>query len=333
MLIPAFFQAAARLSGSVDWSGALRDGLDPSALDAARLGALGLAPRHVRALREGLSAESPHPFLTLRDPDWPPGLASAPFAPAILFCRGNLELLREPGLALVGTRRCTETGTRLARTFARAVADLGGVVVSGLAYGVDMAAHEAAQGRTIAVLGQGLDTALTTHQARLAEAVLAQGGLLVSEFLPGTAPARWTFPQRNRVIAALARATVVVEAPRRSGALITARLALELGREVLAVPGSPLAEASEGCLDLIAQGARMCRSADDLRDALGLSGQRRRDDPLDLLAHLGEAVSLDDLVGVIDAPPVEILRALTSLELTGVVMRLPGDRYSAVVPR
>ena len=237
---------------------------------------------------------------------------------------------------MVGTRRCTDTGKRLARSFAATAAELGGVVVSGLAWGVDMAAHEAALSRTIAVLGQGLDTTLSSHQARLAEQIVSSGGLIVSEFLPGTRPERWTFPQRNRVIAALARATVVIEAPQRSGALITARLAVELGREVLAVPGSPLCEASSGCLDLIAQGARMCRGADDIREALGFArGDRRvseRTDPLGLLEHLGAGVGLDELLSVIDASPVEILRALAGLELTGVVTRLPGDRYAAVVP-
>lgn len=331
MLIPAFFQAAARLSGSVDWSGALREGVDPSTLDAAGLASLGLSPRQVRALREGSETDSEVPFLTCTSPGWPPHLAEAPYAPAALFYRGDPALLGEPGLAVVGTRRCTDTGLKLARRFAQAAVNLGAVVVSGLAWGVDMAAHEVAGGRTIAVLGQGLDTPLTAHQERLAEQILAEGGLLVSEFLPGTRPSKWTFPQRNRVIAALSRATVVVEAPRRSGALITARLAVELGREVLAVPGSPLQEASEGCLDLIAQGARMCRSEEDLREALGLR-EARRGDPLGLLHHLGSPVSLDELIGVIDASPVQILRALTALELTGVVTRLPGDRYSAVVP-
>lgn len=336
MLIPAFFQAAARLSGRVDWSGACRQGVDPSGLDPRALAELGLSPRHVSALRAGVEADSPDPFLTLRDAAWPSGLAEAPFAPAILFCRGDPTLLAQPGLAVVGTRRCTDTGLRLARTFSAAAVDLGAVVVSGLAWGVDMAAHEVALSRTIAVLGQGLDTPLSSHQARLADQILAAGGLLVSEFLPGTRPERWTFPQRNRVIAALARATVVIEAPRRSGALITARLAVELGREVLAVPGSPLAEASAGCLDLIAQGARMCREIGDIREALGLAAEgatpRRRSDPLGLVEHLGDGLNLDELLSVIDASPVEILRALAGLELTGVVMRLPGDRYAAVVP-
>lgn len=331
-VLPGFWHAAARLSGRVDWSVPLRTAAAASlpTLDAEGLVSLGVPPPRAAALVAAPACHSADPVLTLADAGWPESLRGLPYAPAVLFARGNLSLLAEPCVAIVGTRRCTDLGRRMARALARGAVEAGAVVVSGLAYGIDACAHEVALERTIAVLGQGLDAPLQRHQQPLADAILRAGGLLLSEFPPGTPPAVFTFPQRNRVIAGLSRATVVVEAGQRSGALITARLAVDYGREVLAVPGSPLAEASAGCLSLLAQGARLCRGADDLAHALGLDTPRARpvEDPLGLLAALGGGAGVDELVDRTGADAVTLLRALAALELTGVVERLPGDRYT-----
>lgn len=339
-VLPGFWHAAARLSGRVDWTAPLRE--HPAAslprLSAARLVEAGLSPQRAQALLSEHPLEAPGDWRCLADEGWPAALVGLSFAPAVLFYRGDLTLLGEPALALVGTRRCTETGRRLARTLARAVVEAGAVVVSGLAYGIDAEAHGAVPERTVAVLGQSLDLPLDRHQQRLADQIVGSGGLLLSEFPPGTRPARWTFPQRNRIIAGLARATVVVEAAQRSGALITARFANEFGREVLAVPGSPLQEASQGCLDLLADGARLCRGAEDLLSALALDRGRPRSAaaadglPGALLELLEVAQSIDDLIDKTDQDPVTLMRRLGALELTGMIQRLPGDRYIRTRP-
>jgi DNA processing protein len=187
------------------------------------------------------------------------GLAHGPVA---LTLEGNLALLDGPAVAIVGARQCTGTGRAWSRRIAAAVVEAGGVVVSGLADGIDTEAHLAARGRTIAVIGAGLRASMPGWQARLRAQILGAGGLLVSEFPPYLSPARWTFPVRNRVLAALSDATVVVEAGARSGARITARAAVGFGREVLAVPADPDALASAGCLDLIEEGATVVRDVD-----------------------------------------------------------------------
>ncbi len=192
-------------------------------------------------------------------PEWPVPLRGLPGAPVALAYEGNLGLLAAPAVAIVGTRRCTATGRRLARELARAVVQAGGVVVSGLAAGIDAEGHIAAAGRTIAVLGQGLDSPMAGWQARLRERVLAEGGLVLSEYPPAQPAAAWTFPRRNRIIAGLACTTVVMEAGHRSGAKITAHNAAEYGRRVLAVPGLPDCESFAGCLDLIEEGAEVYR--------------------------------------------------------------------------
>jgi len=333
-VLPGFWHAAARLSGRVDWSVPLRQ------VAAARLPTLsleglttmGIPPHRAMELVIGRDLPLADPALTLADPDWPAALIDLPYAPAVLFTRGDRQLLRAPALAVVGTRRATDSGRRLARQLARATVELGAVVVSGLAHGIDSEAHATVRARTIAVLGQSLDLPLDRHQQRLADEIVEAGGLLLSEYPPPTRPARWTFPQRNRVIAGLAGATVVVEAASRSGALITARQAADYGREVLAVPGSPLAEASQGCLDLLAEGARLCRGAEDLASALGLHRTPRavEDPAASLLALVDEPRSLDDLVEPSGMDPVTLLRRLSALELAGLVARRPGDRYQRI---
>jgi DNA processing protein len=250
----------------------------------------------------------------------------------VLFWTGNADLLGGgPHVAIVGARQCTGDGTRMARSLACAIAAVHGVVVSGLAHGIDTAAHLAAPSRTIAVLGQGLLARRTQAAIRTAETILASGGLLLSEFVPTYPASKHTFPQRNRVIAGLSALTVVVEAAKRSGASITARLALEAGRDVGAVPGSPYARASAGCLALLAQGAAIIRGPEDMLQLLGIKQERQapptpEDDPI--IQAIGvSGSSFDALIDRLQMSPARLGAALGALELQGQIRRLPGDRF------
>jgi DNA processing protein len=328
-LIPPFWQRAARHSGRVDFGAVLRrapDGLDR--LDAAGLQSLGVPLQVAVALAGGGGTTIDADALTLADARYPALLRQLVGAPPILYTRGDPSLLTRRGVAIVGARRCTPSGKANARALARAVADAGGLVVSGLAWGIDSAAHDAAPGATVAVLGQGLGVKLGGPQGRLADEIVAAGGLVVSEFPPDQPPARWTFPQRNRIIAGLATVVVVVEAGVGSGSLITARWAADLGRDVMAVPGSPSSDASVGCLDLIEAGARMVRGSAGVLDAAGLRGATLSDPTHQtVLAAMVGPTSYDLLLGGCGLPMSALDRVLAALELTGQVERLPGDRY------
>jgi DNA processing protein len=203
-------------------------------------------------------------WLRADSPSWPSSLRNLPGAPVALSWQGNLSLLGAEAVAVVGTRRCTATGRRLARELSAAVAGAGAVVVSGMAAGIDTEAHLAAGGRTIAVLGQGLAAGMAGWQERIRERILAAGGLVLSEYAPVQNADVYTFPRRNRIIAGLAFATVVVEAGHRSGAKITAHNAADYGRRVLAVPGPPDCASFAGCLDLIEEGAEVYRGVRSL---------------------------------------------------------------------
>lgn len=201
---------------------------------------------------------------------YPADLLQAPSPPILLFGEGDASLLCAPGIAVVGSRTPTPTGIEVAAEFARGFAGAGLCVVSGLAAGIDAAAHHAAlplSGKTLAVLGCGPDIAFPTGNARLMRSI-AEEGLLLTEHAPGTQPQRSHFPSRNRIVAGLALATVVVEARLRSGALISARLAAEAGREVFAVPGSIRNLAAEGCHQLIRDGAVLATRAEDVIESL-----------------------------------------------------------------
>jgi DNA processing protein len=206
------------------------------------------------------------------DARYPPQLAEISDAPALLYVRGDARALGATQLAMVGTRRPTTAGTRTAHTFAGYLAQSGLVITSGLALGIDAASHAGALeagGLSIAVLGCGLDTIYPPEHADLAACIVAQGAL-VSEFPPGTPPRRGNFPRRNRLISALSRGVLVVEAARHSGSLITARLAAEQGREVFAVPGSIHNLMARGCHALIRSGARLVESAEEIVQELHL---------------------------------------------------------------
>jgi DNA processing protein len=210
--------------------------------------------------------------LTRGSSAYPPLVGQLHDPPARLFLRGDAALLDRPAVAIVGARSCSPYGAQVARTLARELAGAGVVVASGLARGIDGEAHRGALeagGATLAVLGCGIDVDYPMRHANLARRI-AETGLVVSEYPPGTEPAPWRFPARNRILAGLALATVVVEARERSGALITADFALELGREVFAVPGEITAALSAGTNRLIRQGAAPLLGADDVLSALGV---------------------------------------------------------------
>lgn len=207
--------------------------------------------------------------------DWIPRLEGLPRGPVSLLLEGERARLIQPAVAIIGSRECSGYGRIQARRLAEAVVAAGGVVVSGMAAGIDAEAHLAAEGRTIGVIGQGLASPMTAWQQRLRREMLRRGGLLVSEFPPGQSAGHWTFPVRNRVIAALARVVVVVEAGEQSGTRITVDHALRFGREVLAVPGPLDAPASVGCLRLIAEGATLVQGPQSVLEAAGLAGEGR----------------------------------------------------------
>jgi DNA processing protein len=326
----------------------LRDLVGPKLTDALQQEPPNFAPR-LAAARQWVQAGEARHVLTLGHPAWPPMLLQAADAPLLLYAEGDLSTLSAPGIAVVGSRQPTPQGRDNAEHFARELVDAGWVVVSGLAQGVDAAAHEgalAAGGRTVAVVGTGLDLCYPARHRALARRIAAQGTLL-SEYAPGTPPLAEHFPQRNRLIAALTRGTLVVEAALRSGSLITARLANEAGREVWAIPGSIHAPQSRGCHALIKQGAALVESVQDMLDELEPgaaprpAGLTQPDLPWQaaeatapaapedrLLAALGEdPMTLDTLLARTGEPTAVLNARLLELELAGQVARLPGGLF------
>ncbi len=270
-------------------------------------------------------------WLGRSDKDFPARLKSIHDPPPGLFIRGSAgpELLSQLGVAIVGARACSDYGAHVSRSVARELAAAGVVVVSGLARGVDGWAHRGcleAGGETVAVLGCGIDRDYPRAHAGLAREV-GERGLLVSEYPPGVAPAPWRFPARNRIVAGLAVATVVVEARERSGALITADLALEEGREVLAVPGEITSALSSGSNALLRLGATPVTSPQDVLEAIGV--ERAMPEPdrpapgsaaAQMLAALETGAStVDELARATGMTPGAVAAALVELELGGLV--------------
>ena len=265
---------------------------------------------------------------------YPPLLTELHDPPSRLHLRGrSSELLARPSVAIVGARSCSPYGAQVARELAQSLAAAGLVVVSGLARGVDAEAHRgalAAGGLTIAVLGCGIDRDYPRAHAELARRI-AERGLVVSEYPPGIEPSPWRFPARNRIIAGLARATVVVEARKRSGALITADFALELGREVFATPGEITSALSAGTNDLLRQGATPLLSAEDVLEALGVEPTPPAlpaglsPESLEVLERLSDgARTLDELVRATERDPAGLAATLTELELAGLIAAADG---------
>jgi len=303
--------------------------LPPPAQEALAGGAL---RRQAEAEVRGCAAAGVR-LLALGEPDYPEALARIVDPPPLLWVRGTLPERERPCVAIVGSRQATGAGLALARTLARDLSRAGVVVVSGLALGIDGEAHRGALAGgapTVAVLGTGLGRVYPASHASLGAQVAAQGAL-VSEF-PLQAPAfKSSFPRRNRVIAGWAAGVVVVEAALRSGALITARVALEEGREVMAVPGHPSTPTAEGTNALIRDGAVLVRGAADVAQELGFTlpaaGAPAGGEPV-LEALCGALpLSLDELQARSGLPVPELLQRLSALELEQRVQRLPGALY------
>jgi DNA processing protein len=276
--------------------------------------------------------------LTWGASDYPPLLAQIYDAPPILWIRGEPTVLTGPLVAIVGSRAASPYGLEVATWLARDLATAGLIVLSGLARGIDAAAHRGALecGPTVAVLGSGLAVVYPPEHRELA-AKMATSGAVVSELPPGTPPARQNFPRRNRLISGLCLGVVVVEASEKSGSLITARLALEQGRDVMAVPGSVLGNRHRGGHALIRDGARIVESAEDVIDELGLKQRVQQKDPPATQAaegdrvlkemQPGETYDLQALEEACGLPAQELLGRLMAFELAGVVRRVPGGRF------
>ena len=278
--------------------------------------------------------------ITLQDEDYPPLLKEIAVPPAVLFVRGKLEL-NQPTIAVVGTRMMTTYGQRVATELSLELARQGMVVVSGLAIGIDGVAHRAAlegKGTTWAVLASGVDQPYPATHRRLAEDILNSGGALISEFPLGTGALRHHFPIRNRIIAGLSRATLVIEAAEQSGSLITARSALEANRDVFAVPGSIYSSHARGPHSLIQMGAKLVQSVDDILLELNLVKSRSeqavreiipdsKEEAL-ILRQLGaEPISLDDLVAAVALDAATVMSTVTLMEMKGSVRNLGNSCF------
>jgi len=286
-------------------------------------------------------------YLFHDQPDYPPLLAELDSAPPILTYRGDPALAAKPCVAMVGARNASAAAVKLARDFAAKLATEGWTVVSGLARGIDGASHEGAMPSTIGVIASGIDIAYPPQHAELQERI-ANEGLLIAEQPPGTEPRGRHFPSRNRIIAGLAAGTLVVEAAPKSGSLITARLAGEAGREVMAIPGSPLDARSHGCNQLIREGGVLVQSADEVIELLsGFDGNPRSTfreasapmwepvedlseaEPAELADWLTTApVVVDELIRQSGEDAAAVQLALLELELAGRLERHAGGRVS-----
>lgn len=292
-------------------------------------------------------AEPGNHLVTLADPEYPPALLEISDPPTVLYVKGDPALLTRPSLAIVGARSATPQGLDNARAFAHALAESGLTIVSGLALGIDAAAHRGAlsatDGRTVAVIGTGADRVYPARNRNLAHDIVAHG-VIVSEYPLGTPPLTHNFPRRNRIIAGLARGVLVVEAATNSGSLITARLAGENGREVLAIPGSIHAPLSRGCHRLIREGAKLVETAQDVLEELrwGTSFAKATDDrsadsseslPDDpqsaaVLTAMGhDPVNMDVLIDRTGLTLDALYAILLALELRGRIASLPGGRF------
>ena len=309
---------AARRSGAAAGHAALRE----RAVDAV-----------ARAQSSGIAA------IPWDDPIYPATLTTIADPPLVIWTRGRPEALTSHAVAIVGSRAASPYALSVAEQLARDLAARGLAIVSGLARGVDSAAHRgaiAAGGVTIAVLGSGVDRIYPKEHAPLARDI-DERGAVVSELVPGTPPAPFFFPLRNRIISGLSRAIVVVEANEKSGSLITARCALEQGRDVLAVPGNVLTGRNRGAHALLRDGATIVESADDVFEALGMSaggaGARRdrggaaSSDPILACLTVGEPSDLDAIAEQCGLGATKLLPRLLDLELQGAIARVGGGRF------
>ncbi|MEO8937007.1 MAG: DNA-processing protein DprA [Burkholderiaceae bacterium] len=296
-------------------------------------------------------AESGNHLVTLADTRYPPALLETADPPPLLYVKGRVALLAAATVAIVGSRNATPQGAIDARRFAESLAAAGQTIISGLALGIDAAAHEGALaagrggGSTVAVIGTGADIVYPSSHRALARRI-AEHGAIVSELPLGTPASAHQFPRRNRIIAGMARGVLVIEAAARSGSLITARLASECGRDVFAVPGSIHSPLAKGCHQLIRQGAKLVESVEDVLDELqgdvraprsrgGPAPSTVRPDDSDderLIALLGfDPISSDELGTRSGWSPTRLAGLLLDLEMAGRIARLPGGRVQRIV--
>ena len=309
-----------------------------------------LCPREAAERELAVLEENDAIPLAMVEPGYPPTLAQLDDAPPIVIVRGDLSLLQRKTVAVVGARNASASGRRLARDLAMDLGAAGFVIASGMARGIDAAAHEGAlESGTAAVLAGGVDVIYPPDNEEL-YGRLAARGVILSEMPLGTVPQARHFPRRNRLISGMSRGVLVVEAARRSGSLITARYALEQGREVFAVPGSPLDPRARGCNDLLRQGATLVETADDvvqvlegmirsldpapIRRNLPAESQARPGEPEVASGHgiveelLGPVpVTVDELVRQCHLSPAVVNTVLLELELAGRAERHPGNRF------
>ncbi|HNY65489.1 MAG TPA: DNA-processing protein DprA [Deltaproteobacteria bacterium] len=293
-----------------------------------------------RAVKEAVEALKAHGAraVGITDPGYPEALKNIDDPPFVLYVKGSLQDI-EPAVAIVGTRSPSHYGRETAWLMARDLSDMGFTVVSGLARGIDSAAHAGAlegSTNTVAVLGTGIDVAYPPENVGLA-ARIAQRGAIVTEYPPGTPPDPGNFPRRNRIISGLSAGVVVVEAALKSGALITARLAGEQGKLLMAVPGTVTNARSQGPHHLIRQGAVLVRGADDVVMEIAPQVKRMvqdverdgqtRDEILELVA--GDPLSIDDIARELDLDIIETTKRISLLELTGKIRRIEGGRFTA----
>jgi DNA processing protein len=283
----------------------------------------------------GWLADTNNHIVTLADRDYPQALLNISDPPLLLYVKGSLNLLNQPSLAIVGSRHATPQGLNNAAAFAESLSAAGLCIISGMAHGIDSAAHRGAlkaQGGSIAVVGTGLDKVYPAANRDLAHD-LASNGVLISEFSLGTPPLAANFPRRNRIISGMSLGCLVVEASLQSGSLITARLAMEQGRDVFAIPGSIHSPQSKGCHALIKQGAKLVEAAQDVVEELGELFVVKQvpvsvTNDSDMLAHLGhDPVDIDTLSSRCGLTVSELSAMLLTLELEGVVSTLPGGLY------
>ncbi len=265
--------------------------------------------------------------IAIDDAQYPAALREIPDPPNSLYFKGDIQALGGHNVAIVGARNCSPLGRETAESFARYIASCGACVVSGLAHGIDAAAHRGALcGFTAAVLGCGVDRIYPARNAQLAQQILDAGGVILSEYPAGTPPAKHRFPERNRIISGLSVSVLVVEASERSGSLITARMALEQGRDVLAVPGSIASQVSRGCLRLLREGAALVDSEETLGFELDIAPKNREppnqisEPARELLGVFTETVmTVDELAARLTWPVATVLAVLAEMELDGFV--------------
>lgn len=284
-------------------------------------------------------------LITEEDPYYPPLLSEISQPPVLLYGRGDIKILsRRPILAVVGTRRPTHYGLEVTEKLVTELADAGFIIVSGLALGIDSRAHEAtmdAKGKTIAVLGSGVnhDSIFPPENRGLARRLAESGGVVISEYAPGTPAVKEHFPARNRIISGLAQGVLVVEAREKSGALITARFALEQNRDVFAIPGSVFTPTTAGPHTLIKEGAKLVTSSKDILEELGIEYNKKEgsttDDTLGqeeqlIWNILEEPLTVDALKAATNLNTQIIVSSLSMLELKGRVKNLGGDTYQKI---